>query len=303
MYVLLSLVAMTPAAPTFSGSESAVPLSAEAISAEALLAAPAPYGAPLPATVLATMPHDETEAPTGFFEDWSGNVLLGASLAEGNSESLNADLTFLAIREFKDGEDVKARWTLNGFYHFAEGQFEVTPGVFETRDTRKISGIGAQYDRYLSEATYAYGNASVLHDSIGDVDARVIIGIGIGHVFVNEDDFRYAGEAGFSYVDEDLQGRGDTPLIDPDNEYVAGRLAHVLDWKIFKDVALHHDAEVFPSLEDSDDFYGRANSSLSWAFSENLSLAFAWLLLYDNTPVSGNDRVDNVFSVNVGWLL
>lgn len=131
----------------------------------------------------------------------------------------------------------------------------------------------------------------------------MILGVGLGHVFINEEGLRYAGEVGFSYVDEDLQGRGTNPAIDPDNEYVAGRIAHVLDWQVVADVALHHDAEVFPSLEDSDDFYGKANTNISWAFSENLSIALAWLLLYDNTPVPGNDRVDNVFSLNVGWLL
>ena len=125
------------------------------VAPEQLLLSPAPYGAPLPATVLAAMPHDEAEAPQGFFEDWSGNVLLGVALAEGNSESLNADLTFLAVKENMDGDSVKDRWTLNGFYHFAEGQFLDSSGVIETRDTRKISGLGAQYDRYINERTYA----------------------------------------------------------------------------------------------------------------------------------------------------
>ncbi len=295
---------LTLAAPTFVGmaalpavaSEQALPITAPAD----IALAPALYGAPLPAAYLATMIQDDTE-PMGYFEDWSGGVQLGAARADGNSKSLNADLTVHAVKENLDGEAVKDRWTFDAFYHYAEGEFDTGGGVFESRATRKLSGAGVKYDRYLDARNYLWGAGSILHDSIAGVNSRIIFGAGVGRILVDDADLRYAVELGLSYVIEDL--KGGTPTFDPDSEYLAARIAHILDWQIAANLALHHDAELFPSLEDSDDFYAKANTDLRYTLSENLSVGAAWLLLYDNTPATGNDRVDNVYSLTIGWLL
>ena len=301
MSMLLSL-----AGPTLIGLASPAASPEDALPpappAPDLLPLAVPYGAPLPAGYLATMVQEEEEEPQGYFEDWQGNVKLGAALATGNSESQNADLTVNAVKENTEGETVVDRWTINAFFSYAEGEV-VVGGSTETQVTRRISGAGVKYDHYLDDRTYLYGESSILHDSIGGVDSRITVGGGIGHTFVDEEDFRYSGEVGLSYVFEDLKGRGTDPTVDPDTEYLAARVAHVLDWQIAADLALHHEAEAFPSLEDSDDIYVKAFTDLRYAMSENLSIGFGWLLLYDNTPVPGNDRVDNVFTLTAGWLL
>jgi putative salt-induced outer membrane protein YdiY len=262
---------------------------------EPLLAA-TPYGAPLPAGYLATVLQDEPEEPQGSLENWQGSLQFGAAVSTGNAKSTNIDANLLAVKENKVGESVKDRWTLDAFYSFAEGDVDTGGGVFESRTTREIYGGGVKYDFYLSERTYLLGRVSYLVDRIAGVDSRFTVGAGIGRNFIVEDDLQYSAEAGVSYFAEDLEGL-------PSDDYIAARLAHVLDWQIASDLTLHHDAEVFPSLEDSDDIFAKARTSLNYAMSANLTAGLSWLLLYDNTPVPGNERVDNVIALNVGWLL
>jgi len=62
-----------------------------------------------------------------------------------------------------------------------------------------------------------------------------------------------------------------------------------------------HTLEAYPSLEETDDFYGRSDFRVNASLSESMVAGFQWVVDYDNTPAAGRERVDNRYLLSVGW--
>ena len=79
--------------------------------------------------------------------------------------------------------------------------------------------------------------------------------------------------------------------------------AHSLDQ--FKFV-FGHFAELFPSLDDKDDIYGRATTYFEATLSERMTARVSWVAAYDNTPTvdaggQSLERLDNLYLFTLGW--
>ena len=59
--------------------------------------------------------------------------------------------------------------------------------------------------------------------------------------------------------------------------------------------------EVFPSLEDPDDIYSKLDTRLKVTINGSLFAQLRWVMDWDNTPASGNKRVDNLYLLTLGW--
>ena len=78
-------------------------------------------------------------------------------------------------------------------------------------------------------------------------------------------------------------------------------MAYDVWWQINERWTFQQLAEAFPSLEDAEDIFVRVNTSLSGSLTESMTLGVNWLLLYDNTPLTGAERLDHIVSATVGW--
>ena len=58
---------------------------------------------------------------------------------------------------------------------------------------------------------------------------------------------------------------------------------------------------MFPSLEDSNDVYGRWDSKLSTSLTEAMFASLQYVMDYDNTPNTGAERIDNRVVFSLGW--
>ena len=79
------------------------------------------------------------------------------------------------------------------------------------------------------------------------------------------------------------------------------RGAYTLQWNISEDLRVQQFVEAFVSLEDGDDSFTRADTRLQSNFTESMIGQLQWVMLYDNTPAPGNERVDHTVTVSVGW--
>jgi putative salt-induced outer membrane protein YdiY len=136
--------------------------------------------------------------------------------------------------------------------------------------------------------------ASAESDEQAELDLRTTIGAGVGHQFVDTPKWKFAGEAGLSYVDESFESS-------PDNDYLAARLAANTGYEHDKVWSLLHTLELFPSLEDADQFLARSDLRVKATLTENMLAQGQWVLDYNNTPASGRHHTDNRFLVSVGW--
>lgn len=242
-----------------------------------LVEAPAPAPAALPATsLLQDEAAEEASEPA-----WKGAVTLGASVSDGNTDIKRASATADAVKKLEDH-----RYTLGFQWNFAQESGFVT---------QRRTLARAQYDKFLSEKMYWLANVSFESDSQADLDLRTIVGAGLGYQFKDTEKFQLAGEAGLSYFDEDYADD------DADGDYVAARLAYKWEYLHSERWSFAQNAEIYPSLEDSDDVYAKVDTRAKATLTESMFAQLQWLYDWDNTPAEGKDRADNLYLLTVGW--
>jgi len=244
------------------------------------LPAPASLPAALP---LASASQDEVQDATTGKEDphWTGAVTLGATVSDGNTDIQRVTATADAVKDMET-----ERYTLGFQWNFAQENDEITQ--------RRTFGK-AQYDHKISERAYWLINLSLEADSQADLDLRSILGFGAGYQLYDREKFKLAGEAGLSYFDEDY---GDD---EADGDYVAARLAYKWEYLHSDRWSFAQNAEIYPSLEDSNDVYAKVDTRVKATLSEAMFAQLQWLFDWDNTPAPGKERVDNLYLLTVGW--
>lgn len=247
-------------------------------------AAPAPALAPLDPSLLAATQDEAAEDMTD--PEWTGSVSLGATYTSGNTETqaYNAD----ANAELRRDVD---RYTWKAFWNYATDRATGTEVV-----TQRKAGTSLKYDYFLNEAetTYLYGNTAIEHDSLADLDMRWLAGAGAGYQFYDEPDFSLAGEFGLNYIVEDFS----TATKD---DYVSARLAANLRKVISEDTKFTSSVEVYPSVEEMDDVYGKWDSKLSTTLTEAMFASIQYVMDFDNTPSGGAERLDQRIVFGLGW--
>lgn len=228
---------------------------------------------------------------------WTGAVALGLARAMGNTERTSGNLTAdAALRRAKD------RWTFGAWWFYAEEENDLGES---TLTERRYGGKG-QYDYFLSEKSYVLANALGERDDKARLQLRATAGLGYGHQFKEEENFKLSGELGVVYFIEDY--RTPEPTTDVPNPevvgpetYPAARAAYKVEYKPGASWTLSQIGEAYPSLEDGEDFYSKLDSRVRYDMSANLFGQFQWLWDYDNTPASGQERSDYRLFLTVGY--
>ena len=229
-----------------------------------------------------SLPHFRFQEAAAPASPWKGDINFGLLLTEGNSESFTMNFNANAVRETE-----KHRWTLGAFYNYGEQTNDVGVKVNNIAD----GGASAKYDYKASEKYYYYGNAFVKSDDIADLDIRYIVGGGAGYQFKQTETVSWAGEGGLSYVAEEYDGT--TPPEDDSNETIALRLASNLGYKMSDTARFEQNAEAYPSLEDSDDYYARFDNRLVMTLTDTWKATLQYVLDYDNLPAPGAQKADH----------
>lgn len=217
---------------------------------------------------------------------WTGSVGVSGLFATGNTERRQANAAFDAERRSKiDRIGARGRWD------YAEDKN--APGVWTLNQRRTYGGL--KYDFFLTEKWYATANASAEGDYKANLDLRLTTGLGIGRQIFERDDLKLSVEAGVSYFYEDYRTGG------PAEETAAGRAAYDLLVDLGEGMRFLQTVEGFVGFETTDDVLIKKNSRLQAALTESMFGELGWLLTYDNTPATGNDRVDHTITLSVGW--
>lgn len=272
------------ALPFLLGPALAVPIAIEPGPDESV--APGPALAPLSALASAALAQEEEDdAPDGL---WHGAVNAGLSAADGNAENENYFLDARGVREFENH-----RYTLEALWNFARDEGLGGNGIQQRR------ALGsAKYDQFLDGKTYFWLNTLLETNFRANLDLRWTVGGGLGYQWRDDEQWKINTEAGLAYFSEEFDNGDET-------DYLAARLAWDFWSQVTETVAFGHLGELFPSLDDKDDVYGRATTYLETQLSESMTARLSWLITYDNTPAVINgetlERIDNLYLVTVGW--
>ena len=222
---------------------------------------------------------------------WKGAVNGGVISTDGNTNltSLSAGADAQLRRE-------KDRITLSAYWNYQRQK----PVGNQDPVSQRNAGANAQYDYFMNERTYLFGQASAQYDKQANLDLRYTVGGGVGHQFLEREDLKLSAEAGLAFFSEDFfTPPPGTPSADA--EYLSARGAYDVDWQVNEDLQVLHSGVVFPSLEDSDDVYAMLDTRARVTLTESMFAQLQWVFNWDNTPAPGAGRRDNRYLLSVGW--
>lgn len=230
----------------------------------------------------------EEEKPDGL---WHGNLNIGISKSEGNADIQTFSLDARGVREFE-----QHRYTVEGLWYYA---FDANRSDADGQLIQRRALGSFKYDQFIAEKTYFLVSAFAETQFAALLDLRWSLSAGIGHQWRDDDQWKINTEIGLAYFDEEFDNGEQA-------DYLAIRAAWDLWTQVTETVVFGHFAELFPSLEDKDDIYGRATTYFEAQLSERMTGRVSWVASYDNTPTLDADgarleRLDSLYLFTLGW--
>jgi len=219
---------------------------------------------------------------------WQTTVSAGANVTRGNSETMALNGSVCTV--FKQDKN-EARLGVEGNY----GQSQTTQGsgsnATKKTDTtlNNVKAYG-EYRRLLTERTYAYANAEVLHDDIAEIDYRLTVGPGLGRYLLMSDRQKLSVEGGMAYIKERVAG--------DDDDRVVLRVCERYDLKVSATASLWEQVEYMPTVDDMSQCLVNGEIGAEAAMNAKLSLRVVLQDKYNSTPAPGKD--DNDLAVIAG---
>lgn len=201
---------------------------------------------------------------------WERTASVGATLTQGNSDSVLLTAQVLGNRKAED-------------YELQLGASAAYGEVEDTKNADSLSGF-AQYNRLFSERLYAYARVDALHDAIADVDYRFTVGPGVGYYFLKSETTSFSAEAGPSFIVEKVGGETD--------EYLALRIGEKFEHKFSERARIWQMAEILPQVDDWENFIVNAEIGAEAGLTERLNLRAYVQDTYDNQPAPGRKSND-----------
>lgn len=202
---------------------------------------------------------------------WQGNVAVGAGLQTGNTDRISANVGVDFMRKA-----LRDRYSLRFLYNYAEDDDEVI--------ARNIFGA-LKYDYFFTKAFYGFLAMELLSDEFKDLNLRTIVGPGVGYQLWDDEIKSLLFEAGLSFFSEDLDEGSD-------DQWITGRLASQIRWKIFDKIVFTDYLLVYPSLEDIGAFKLRNEAGISSAIGTGWSLKLSNILEHDSDPPMDIEKND-----------
>lgn len=206
---------------------------------------------------------------------FKNTLSLGASLTDGNSETMQANAT-LATEGQKEG--------LGSIRAGVEGNYGESTIASNKETTVENLRAFANLKKTLSPRTFASLNGDVLYDDIALIDYRATLGPGLGVFLVKNDSVSLSIEAGPSYIWEKVAGLKD--------DYYAVRFAERFDYAISKTAKVWQSAEYVPMADDFGDYLMTAELGVEAALNASMNLRIVLQNKYDSTPSEGLEKND-----------
>ena len=219
---------------------------------------------------------------------YSGSVVGAYSQTTGNSHLRTASLLgdFVARSE-------QLRLTINGRYVYGEN--DNTLVARNARGTIKL-------DFFITQRFYWFASAYFENDRFQDLKMRTALASGPGYQFIDRGDYSgilkdmtFYAESGIAYFNEDFR-------VADDKSSIRARISMKLNWPLWDDrVTLFHYDEIFPSLQNSSDFFLTMDNGVRFKIWNGFASGFQVTTRYNNNPARGTGDTDNLFLATLGY--
>lgn len=241
-----------------------------------------------------TVPIDSVKAINPLIQPpvvYLGNLTAGFSQTSGNSHlrsaSLLGDLT---------GRSESLRLTLLGRYIYGDDK-----GRLITRNSRGTIKL----DFFITKRFYWFAAAYFEQDTFQDLNLRTSLSSGPGYQIIDKGDYSNPYlkdmtlyfEGGLAYFNEDFKTAGDKTSL-------RVRTSLKWNWPILDDrVTFYHSDEIFPSIQNTKDFYLTSDQGIRFKIFGSLVSGFQLTFRYNNVPPPGVRSSDTLLLATIGYSL
>lgn len=247
------------------------------------------HTASLPCTIVAAMIAAGATAAEDVATDdgWDMSLAIGANVNRGNTETLGVNAALAVARA---GDTMEYRFGVEA--HYGENTTTDADGSADTEKTAQNAKATANIKRRRG-ASYLYSDNSILHDEIGGIDYRTIVGLGAGTYLLDNDKDKLGVESGLAHIFDKFESG-------VDEDRVALRLAARHDHTFTEDAACWASVAYLPRLDDLADYLLNAELGGEAALNSTLSLRVVMQNRYDSEPLE--ELEDNDLAV-IGALV
>lgn len=207
---------------------------------------------------------------------WSGNIVVGITVQDGNTREKSAFGSFDAARKSLDD-------LIEAHVHYKYTQV----GRFVTS---RNGNARMQYNYTIWDPTYLYVRGSFDYNRFSNLNLRTRVGGGLGLTILTGKPYAWRAEAGVEYVNEDLRNA-------KDERFAVARLATIVTWEPVEWFRFREFAEYFPNLEKGSDFTFHSETTASFDLWGGFGLGIAVIVDYDETPTKATKhRTDTTYT-------
>jgi putative salt-induced outer membrane protein YdiY len=201
---------------------------------------------------------------------WETSVGIGATITDGNSETLLFTANGVALRKWDKGE--------------FEGKVDSGYGTDDGDQNVGFIRGSAQYNYLITDRWYGFLRVEALHDSVADIAYRIPLTAGVGYYLIKNDRVTLSGEVGPGYVWEKVG--------DDDRDYATIRFAEKFTWKFSDRARLWQNFEYQPRIDDWSEYFLTGEVGVEADITKQLALRVVFQDWYVSHPAEGKESND-----------
>ena len=204
---------------------------------------------------------------------WETSASAGLTMARGNSKSFMVSAGINTSRKWSKDEALlggSAGYGTSTAVNRADGLPDT-----ETKSDDYLKGF-AQWNHLFSETLYVGLRLDATHDDIADVNYRFTLSPLAGYYFIKSATTTLAGEAGPSFIYEQVGG--------DEQFYVGVRLAERFEHKFTSGARVWQTAEIIPQVDDFSNFIFNFEIGVEAPITKKFSVRAVLQDTYDNQP-------------------
>jgi len=229
-----------------------------------------------------TLTHINPESwETGDGYKFSGRVNLGIEYQRGNTNSDEIDMD----------SELKLRRKNDRLRFFLDLEKDKVLGI-TTKDKWFLTG---KYDYFINQKRYYFAGLRLESDDFANLKLRSGLGGGIGNIFYNDKKLNLSGELGASWVQEVFDGQ-------ENNDYPALNWSIDFDKYVLTDYTqVYHRSEGLQGLDNIEDVVVKTWTGLRFLLPHGFIASLEAKIEFDNTPAIDKKRIDNTYSIKLGY--
>ncbi len=222
--------------------------------------------------------------------EWRSALGIGGSVASGNSRSTNLTMTGEAVRATEH-----SKWSLTGRLLYA------TAGSNTTADNK---ALGSQYDKDLSETSFAFNKLEYLRDQPANLDSRFSLVAGPGKHLIRNDTTTLDVSVGLAYtMDRYVHATQVAGGLRDDYGRAEWMLGEDSTHKLSPSASFRQKLTLFTNTQRTGGYRFVFESGLSVAINSRMNLTAGFTQRYENDPGLGVRNSNGLLITGISFKL